>query len=237
MCAANADGTFHVGSQYSISPEICTRFLLCCGYTLTNFSISIRLTSLALWQSNDCPSASKATLMNMDKYFMWIHYERLHNHNKAKHNKTVCIFLGIYCIYRLWRGNVLFWLYMVQKVMASPDDIHFVYMELKHLLKKQTQWISCYMPCGYIGCSMAMETKYVAHNVVVEYFHTMFPYSYGLFFKSEQEIYGLFSALMFYVGSGILRHYCNAYRYCDAFVRLVLQIGQMNKKRCFVGQQ
>ena len=73
--------------------------MLCCGYTLTDFPISIRLTSLALWQSNDCPSASKATLMNMDKCFMWIHYERLHNHNKAKHNKTVCIFLGIYCIY------------------------------------------------------------------------------------------------------------------------------------------
>ena len=71
--------------------------VLCCGYTLTDFPISIRLTSLALWQSNDCPSASKATLMNMDKYFMWIHYKRLHNHNKAKHNKTVCIFLGIYC--------------------------------------------------------------------------------------------------------------------------------------------
>ena len=73
--------------------------VLCCGYTLTDFPISIRLTSLALWQSNDCPSASKATLMNMDKYFMWIHYERLHNHNKAKHNKTVCIFLGKYCIF------------------------------------------------------------------------------------------------------------------------------------------
>ena len=73
--------------------------MLCCGYTLTDFPISIRLTSLALWQSNDCPSASKATLMNMDKYFTWIHYERLHNHNKAKHNKTVCIFLGIYCIW------------------------------------------------------------------------------------------------------------------------------------------
>ena len=72
--------------------------VLCCGYTLTDFPLPIRLTSLALWQSNDCPSASKATLMNMDKYFMWIHYERLHNHNKAKHNKTVCIFLGIYCI-------------------------------------------------------------------------------------------------------------------------------------------
>ena len=72
--------------------------MLCCGYTLTDFPISIRLTSLALWQSNDCPSASKATQMNMDKYFMWIHYERLHNHNKAKYNKTVYIFLGIYCM-------------------------------------------------------------------------------------------------------------------------------------------
>ena len=71
--------------------------VLCCGYTLPDYSISIRLISLALWQSNDCPNASKATLMNMDKYFMRIHYERLHNRNKAKHNKTVCIFLGIYC--------------------------------------------------------------------------------------------------------------------------------------------
>ena len=77
--------------------------VLCCGSTLTDFPISIRLTSLALWQSNDCPSASKATLMNMDKYFMWIHYERLHNHNKAKHNKTVCIFLGIYCTSKQYR--------------------------------------------------------------------------------------------------------------------------------------
>ena len=92
--------------QNTVYPKKCAQgfcfAVLCCGYTLTDFPISIRLTSLALWQSNDCPSASKATLMNMDKYFMWIHYERLHNHNKAKHNKTVCIltvciFLGIYC--------------------------------------------------------------------------------------------------------------------------------------------
>ena len=84
--------------------------VLCCGYTLTDFPISIRLTSLALWQSNDCPSASKATLMNMDKYFMWINYERLHNHNKAKHNKTVWIFLGIYCSHQtLHFGKVWEW--------------------------------------------------------------------------------------------------------------------------------
>ena len=91
----------HFVSIYTVYPKkyahgFCFA-VLCCGYTLTDFPISIRLTSLALWQSNDCPSASKATLMNMDKYFMWIHYERLHNHNKAKHNKTERIFLGIYC--------------------------------------------------------------------------------------------------------------------------------------------
>ena len=77
--------------------------VICCGYTLTDFPISTRLTSLALWQSNDCPIASKATLINMDKYFTWIHYGRLHNHNKAKHNKTVRIFLGIYCIVHAWK--------------------------------------------------------------------------------------------------------------------------------------
>ena len=87
--------------EYTVYPKKYVRgfcfAVLCCGYTLTDFPISIRLTSLALWQSNDYPSASKATLMNMDKYFMRIHYEWLHNHNKAKHNKTLCIFLGIYC--------------------------------------------------------------------------------------------------------------------------------------------
>ena len=92
---------FHGFKQHTVYPKkyahgFCFA-VLCCGFTLTDLPISIRLTSLALWQSNDCPSASKATLMNMDKYFMWIHYERLHNHNKAKHNKTVCIFLRIYC--------------------------------------------------------------------------------------------------------------------------------------------
>ena len=98
---------------YSISQEICTRFLLCCavlccGYILTDFHKSIRLTSLALWQSDDWPSASTATLMNIDKYFIWIHYERLHNHNKAKHNKTVCIFLGIYCRFTHISGDNIF---------------------------------------------------------------------------------------------------------------------------------
>ena len=121
---------------YSISQEICTRFLLCCGYTLTDFPISIRLTSLALWQSNGCPSASKVTLMNMDKYFMWIHHERLHNHNKAKHNKTVCIFLGIYCIWDqqlkgcCWLLGVLFMKYLELDL----------YVFLTHSIMELLQW-------------------------------------------------------------------------------------------------
>ena len=102
--------------------------VLCCGYTLTDFPISIRLTSLALWQSNDCPSASKATLMNMDKYFMWIHYERLHNHNKAKHNKTVCIFLGIYCKFvETWR-------------YTQSQNVNYVNYYLKHAIYKFVIW-------------------------------------------------------------------------------------------------
>ena len=92
----------YVSMGYSISQEICTRFLLCCALLwlyIDWFSHIHQVTLLALWQSNDCPSTSKATLMNMDKYFMWIHYERLRNHNKAKHNKTVWIFLGIYYMF------------------------------------------------------------------------------------------------------------------------------------------
>ena len=104
--------------------------VLCTGYTLTDFPISIRLTSLALWQSNDCPSASKATLMNMDKYFMWIHYERLHNHNKAKHNKTVCTFRGIYCTMWSMISNVPF-LIICAVIISFDITAHPV---------RQTEW-------------------------------------------------------------------------------------------------
>ena len=38
----------------------------CCGYTLTDFPIFIRLTSLALWQSNDCPVPAK------QPWWIWI---------------------------------------------------------------------------------------------------------------------------------------------------------------------
>ena len=115
--------------------------VLCCGYTLTDFPISIRLTSLALWQSNDCPSASKATLMNMDKYFMWLHYERLHNHNKAKHNKTVCIFLGIYC---RWVGLSILTPSVVSRsrILFNNQELNLFSLMLSLLIEFHYSWNS-----------------------------------------------------------------------------------------------
>ena len=79
-----------------------TVFALLCFVVLIHWLIFPYPSGLLHWHCGNltiAPVPAKATLVNMDKYFMWIHYERLHNHNKAKHNKTVCIFLGIYCKY------------------------------------------------------------------------------------------------------------------------------------------
>ena len=124
-----------------------TVFALLCFVVVihwTDFPISIRLTLLALWQSNDCPSASKATLMNMDKYFMWIHYERLHNHNKAKHNKTVCIFLGIYCM----SPYVVTWpqwiMFLVVMPLMTAYKMPLCLVEHKRLTKFENTPGSCW---------------------------------------------------------------------------------------------
>ena len=106
------------------------------------FATSIRLTSLALWQSNDCPSASKATLMNMDKYFMWIHYERLHNHNKQSTTKPCAYFLG----YTVWCQMLL---YMIWFIMEARLHMLFfltcTYKSLfikKGIFKNHSPWAS-----------------------------------------------------------------------------------------------
>ena len=89
---------FHLIAKLQYIPRnMHTVFALLCFVVVIHWQIFPYPSVSIPYQSNDCPSSSKATLMNMDKYFMWIHYERFHNHNKAKHNKTVCIFLGIYC--------------------------------------------------------------------------------------------------------------------------------------------
>ena len=55
---------------------------------------------------------------------MWNHYERLHNHNKTKHNKTVCIFIAIY-----WKTENV---YNPQR--SREIAVHSVGIEVKHTL-------------------------------------------------------------------------------------------------------
>ena len=162
--------------------------MLCCGYTLTDFPISIRLTSLALWQSNDCPSASKATLMNMDKYFTWIHYEPLHNHNKAKHNKTVCIFLGIYC--RLKQGNY------------CPTGVNCIFRS-GYLVTKQNSNVKVLFFLNQIWCHFKLQpdeiwqTKIKNNNFIHQYqnwgFVSIFTSdSYGV-------VWGILHLILYYI--------------------------------------
>ena len=187
------------GDAYTVYPKkyahgFCFA-VLCCGYTLTDYPIFIRLTSLALWQSNDCPSASKATLMNMNKYLMWIHYERLHNHNKAKHNKTVCIFLGIYCMYQ-WTGSswgeVMAWRLFsansVRQSMMAYSKLKFL-EEIRPILQMEYQnWISRSCAGHFVGI---MWTLYPGTNYLKllfwpgHHYSAMWPIYYTATIKPE----------------------------------------------------
>ena len=56
-----------------------------------------RATPLTLGQFYDCPSVSEETLKNMGKLITSVSSRLPYNHNKTKHNKTVCIFHSICC--------------------------------------------------------------------------------------------------------------------------------------------
>ena len=56
-------------------------------------SISIRVNSLALGQSYDCPSASEVTLKNMGKCMTWIYkHQWLNGHKDAQQNHVHILF-------------------------------------------------------------------------------------------------------------------------------------------------
>ena len=99
MCAYNVNDTVYPkkyahGNCFAV---------LCCGYTLTDFPISIRLTSLALWQSNDCPSASKATLINTSCEFIM---NDCITTTKQSTTKPCAYFLGYTVLNELHKGSV-----------------------------------------------------------------------------------------------------------------------------------
>ena len=81
--------------RYSISQEICTRFccaLLCCGYAIVRneFTWSIRLPQCQ-WSKPD----------GYGKISQWI------TTTKHSNAKTVCIFLGIYCMIPQHKDSVM----------------------------------------------------------------------------------------------------------------------------------
>ena len=85
----------------TVYPKKYARFccaVLCCSYTLTDFPYP---SGLLHWH---CGNRPIAPVPAKQPWWIWINtsYEFIMNDcittKKTKHNKTVCIFLGIYCI-------------------------------------------------------------------------------------------------------------------------------------------
>ena len=84
-----------------------TVFALLCFFVVIHWLIFPYPSGLLHWHCGNltiAPMPAKQPWWIWINTSMWIHYERLHNHNKAKHNKTVCIFLGIYCMRQYTAG-------------------------------------------------------------------------------------------------------------------------------------
>ena len=78
-----------------------TVFALLCFVVVIHWLIFPYPSGLLHWHCGNltiAPVPAKQPWWKWINIILWIHYERLHNHNKAKHHKTVCIFLGTYCI-------------------------------------------------------------------------------------------------------------------------------------------
>ena len=90
-----SEGPFR-GIQY-IPRNMHTVFALLCFVVVIHWLIFPYPSGLLHWHCGNLTIAPVPAKQPWWIWIMWIHYERLHNHYKAKHNKTVCIFLGIYC--------------------------------------------------------------------------------------------------------------------------------------------
>ena len=77
-----------------------TVFALLCFVVVIHWLIFPYPSGLLHWH---CGNLTIAPVPAKQPWWIWINtscefiMNDLHNHNKAKHNKTVCIFLGIYC--------------------------------------------------------------------------------------------------------------------------------------------
>ena len=75
-----------------------TVFALLCFVVVIHWLIFPYPSGLLRWH---CGNLTIAPVPAKQPWWIWINTSCefiMHNHNKAKHNKTVCIFLGIYCM-------------------------------------------------------------------------------------------------------------------------------------------
>ena len=95
------------GIQY-IPRTMHTVFALLCFVVVIHWLIFPYPSGLLHWH---CGNLTIAPVPAKQPWWMWINtsceFMWLHNHNKAKHNKTVCIFLGIYCTTQ-WIGHTIY---------------------------------------------------------------------------------------------------------------------------------
>ena len=99
MCHIGACDKCSVSVQY-IPRNMHAVFALLCFVVVIHWLIIPYSSGLLHWHCGNitiAPVPAKQPWWIWINTSIWIYYDRLHNHNKAKHNKTVCIFLGIYC--------------------------------------------------------------------------------------------------------------------------------------------
>ena len=104
--------------MYSISQEICTRFccaLLCCGYaivhnefTWSNYPYS---PGLLCWHWGNRQIAAVPVKL---AWWLWAN-QSMYTTTKHSKAKTVCIFLGIYCIKTIENHDMPLWIDTVGK--------------------------------------------------------------------------------------------------------------------------
>ena len=82
--------------QYSTKIMHLVFVLLHCVVDLLTHILQVYFTATGAIISYDCPSASEITLKDLVEYIIIMNFKNI-NHKKGKHNKTMCIFDGLYC--------------------------------------------------------------------------------------------------------------------------------------------
>ena len=86
----------------------CNGIGLCCGLVLFNFTYIIQG-----YFTGNCLSASESTLKNMANISHWSYKYGYQNNHKARLDKTMCVFHGIYRINRI-KTRIQWWRHQME---------------------------------------------------------------------------------------------------------------------------